>query len=72
MTKKRIPEARLRPISLAPLTEDEALGLLLKTPPPPKERDEIAERLKAETTARVKQSRQLIAESKRSLKRKRR
>jgi hypothetical protein len=36
MMKKRTAEApRLKPISLAPLTVDEALAAMLRTPPPP-------------------------------------
>jgi hypothetical protein len=49
---------------------DTALGALLRTPPPPK--DEIAERLKRDSKARVRESRKLIAASTRKLKRKRR
>jgi hypothetical protein len=48
--------------------EHPRMAALLRTPPPPG--DEIAERLRRETTARVKESQKLLAASKRTLNRK--
>jgi hypothetical protein len=57
-------------ISLAPLSVDEALEALLKTPPPPKEKDELAERLKRDSDDLLRESKKKITASKRLLKQK--
>jgi hypothetical protein len=61
---------RPRPLTLAPLTVDEALAALLQTPPMPTTDDEIAARQVRDTKKLVAESRKLIATSKERTKRK--